>query len=75
VCRYAPDAPQVVDPYDLWGSGVDPKANPVTMKHAAKKKAGAKAAEAAFFSKHRLGEAPKPTHKREVGGCTSCEFS
>lgn len=61
-----PDAPQTVDPYDLWGSGVAPGANPVTAKHLAKKKAGEKAAEAAFFSKHRLGEAPKPSQKREV---------
>ena len=38
----------------------------MAAKHLTKKKAGAKAAEAAFFSKHRLGEAPKPGEKREV---------
>ena len=58
-----PDAPKAVDPYDLWGSGVAPGANPVNAKDLAKKKAGAKAAEAAFFSKHRLGEAPRAKEK------------
>ena len=61
-----PDAPRAVDPYDLWGAGVKKSADPVTAKDLAKKKAGAKAAEAAFFSKHRLGDTPRAASKREA---------
>ena len=59
-----PDAPEALNAYDLWGGGVDPKRQPVQAKTAALRKAGALAADAAAYSKHRLGDAPKPSAKR-----------
>ena len=61
-----PDAPEKIDAYDLWGQGVDPKRKPVVAKKAVFRKAGAKAADAAAYSKHRLGELPTPVPKRLV---------
>ena len=61
-----PDAPEALNPYDLWGSGVDPKRRPVTAKQAVYRKAGTKAAEAAAYSKHRLGDEPRAAPKRSV---------
>lgn len=59
-----PDAPEALSAYDLWGAGVDPKRRPVQAKNAVFRKAGALAADAAAYSKHRLGDAPKPSAKR-----------
>lgn len=59
-----PDAPEALNAYDLWGGGVNPKRQPVQAKNAALRKAGALAADAAAYSKHRLGDAPKPSAKR-----------
>ena len=61
-----PDAPEKLEAYDLWGGGVDPKRKPVTAKKAVFRKAGALAENAAAYSKHRLGETPKPVAKRLV---------
>ena len=59
-----PDAPEALSAYDLWGAGVDPKRRPVQAKNAAFRKAGPLAADAAAYSKHRLGDAPARSAKR-----------
>jgi nucleolar protein 53 len=66
VLRDDPDAPEKVDPYDLWGSGVKKARAPTTEKNRARRNAGAKAEEAAAYSKHRLGDNPRAEPRRHA---------
>lgn len=61
-----PDAPKKQKTYDIWDGGLarDAARDATREKHKATTKAGAKHAEAASYSKHRLGDAPGSSSAR-----------